>query len=90
MRGKTLEDFHGVVFDMCALTVMLLKPGMSKSAFRQYFDDFKELLRAEHIHYRSPHPDHPLVDAMVRMVDAEDMHRLMCKLPGRLTNMVRD
>ena len=88
-NGETLQSFHGVVFDMCALTVMLLYNGTAAQV-AQRVALFKKLLTREGIFYESLPASHPFARTGMRMHSPTDMHRLMCKLPGRLTNVMRE
>ena len=87
--GETLQSFHGVVFDMCALTVMLIYNGTAAQV-AQRVALFKKLLTREGIFYESLPASHPFARTGMRMHSPTDMHRLMCKLPGRLTNVMRE
>ena len=87
--GETLQSFHGVVFDMCALTVMLIYNGTAAQV-AQRVALFKKLLTREGIFYHSLPASHPFARTGMRMQTPVDMHRLMCKLPGRLTNVMRE
>ena len=78
--GLSLGDMRHVVIDMCNLTVSVLsRPSV-----------FKALLRMEGIHFRSMPEDHPLAASTVRLLGAEDMRQLICKLPTRLRHVALD
>ena len=74
---------------MCDLSVLLIRNG-TPAQKEAHLTLFKRLLRNEGIHFRRVSDTHSLAHSMIRMRDATDMRRLMCKLPGRLTNLHRD
>lgn len=86
VQGKTLADYHNVILDMCYLTVTLLSP--SPRPPPAYLANFASLLTSEGIRH------YPLTNALkvstLQIASPTDMHRLICKLPGRLHTVVRD
>lgn len=84
INGRCLRDYRNVVIDMCSLAVTVLWTGSGRAP-PTLIDDFKALLRAERIHHRRLDPSWgPLAKNSVRIRDAEDMRRLICKLPTGL------
>jgi hypothetical protein len=82
--GGKLSDYRNVVLDMCALTVTLMWTGRGKPP-ASFVDDFKGLLRAENIHYRRLDSSWgTLAHHSLRIRDAEDFRRLLCKRPRAL------
>ena len=89
LGGRTLADYHNILFDVCSLTVSLTSPG-TKRAAAEYFQNFRSLLSMEGISH-TPYEDDPeLRRTTVRIATPMDMHRLMCKMPGRLQTVIRD
>lgn len=84
VHGKCLKDYRNVIVDMCTLTATLLWTGRGKPP-PTFVDEFKSLLRAEKIHYRRLDASWgSLAKHSVRLRNAEDMRRLLCKLPATL------
>lgn len=70
-----LRSFQNVVLDMCNLHATVINTPKLVSTF-------KALLVAERIHFKSLPGSDPLSKATVRLHTAEDMRRLICKLPS--------
>lgn len=83
--GKRLSDFAGLIFDVCGLTAALTGGRIGKKDLQT----FRALLDAEGVaHY--PYTDDPVLSkTSVRIASPMDMHRLLCKLPGRLQTVAR-
>lgn len=87
--GKTLGDYHGIILDMCTLHVTLLPPGPRKPP-DTFLRHFRDLLTMEGIRHRALAESTGLAKSTVKLLSADDMQQLVCKLPGRMRTVTRD
>ena len=88
-RGRTLADYRSVVLDFCALSVAVLWTGRGKPP-PTHLTDFCHLLGLERIAYERLPATDPLAATAVRLLTPNNMHRLVCKMHGRLHAYVRE
>ena len=86
VAGRRLADFAGVLLDFCNLTASLTGGRIPPHEFQT----FRSLLDAEGIRHRA-YTSHPVFSKTTVRIDTPmDMHRLVCKLPGRMQSVMRE
>ena len=80
--GHTLATLCDLTIDWCSMRIMIHK-GETR-------DTFRTLLLKEGIKFRAARNYEPAHERVFYIQDADSMKRLMCKLPGRLTHVVRE
>lgn len=86
--GHTLSTLCDYVIDWCSLRIMI--QGIKKGDVDRTRETLRSLLRMESIRFRAARSTEPEHERVFYIRDADSMQRLMCKLPGRLTNVVRE
>lgn len=88
VNGHTLATLCDFVIDWCSLRIMI--QGVKKGDVERTRETLRSLLRLEGIRFRAAPQNEPEHRRVFYIRDADGMQRLMCKLPGRLTNVVRE
>ena len=86
--GHTLSTLCDYTIDWCSLRIMM--QGIRRGIVSQTRETLRKLLRKEGIRFRAARKSEPEYERIFYISDADSMKRLMCKLPGRLTNVVRE
>lgn len=86
--GHTLSTLCDYIIDWCSLRIMI--QGVKKGDVPQTRETLRKLLRREDIRFRAARKREPEYERIFYITDADNMKRLMCKLPGRVTNVLRE
>lgn len=82
--GQTLRDYRSVTVDVCNLSVTIANVRNGN------LQTFKDLLKAEGIDHVRLRKDHPMVKSTIRLVDGNDLRKLICKMGGRVRQVIND
>jgi len=90
-EGKTLDTLCDLTIDWCTLIIVV--QGVPKTSVPKTLKTLRVLLRHEGVQYTKVYENKKNTEfywRSLRIRTAGDMRRLMCKLPGRLTHVMRE